>query len=149
MDPFGDQGLPPGYTEESVYKGNIDGLAEYVFSDQLKPDEIIPVAVQEPGKDKPVFIHYADEELKQQFSRALFEKGLYLLWGIESPDQVDYSTVTKDQLDQMNKCLKPLGITAEVYRYWIEAMGTGEHELFKAEVKFSFVTVSGETPSSN
>ena len=142
MDPFADQGLPSGYTESSVYRGNIDGLAEYIFCGNPEPDEIIPVAIQEPGKDQPVFIHYADEELKEQFSQALFERGLLLLWGIKSPEDIDYASVTKDQLAQMNKCLKPLGITAEVYRYWIECMGSEEYSLFKAEVKFSFAKAS-------
>ena len=144
MDPFAEQGIPAGYEETSVYQGKIDGLAEYVFSEEPKPDEIIPVAIQEPGKDRPVFIHYADDELKEQFSRALFERGLYILWGLESSDQIDYENITKDQLDRMNRHLKCLGITAEVYRYWIEGLGSGEHKLFKAEVKFSFVKVSND-----
>lgn len=128
-------------------KANIDKFAEYLFTenlDELKKAGVscIPVYIQEPGKDEQVLIHKADKEFQEQFSRGLFQRALKILWGVESASDVDYSAITKEQLDKINSYLEYLGIEAEVFRYYLETLGGEERNLIKVEIKFSFLKLS-------
>ena len=123
--------------QPDILVGKMAEFASFVFSEDTKPGDVIPLYIQEQGTT-PILIHQADHELQTQFGQALFSKGLQILWGIDSESDLKYETIEKHHLVQMNKHLKCVGVKVQLVRTWTEDLETSKKELAKAEVLFHF-----------